>query len=64
MDIWRKKIPVQFDIFDITIFLYIVTLLIVSFIQDAPIVGIIYGLRYDTVFLLAFTIFRRALPMW
>lgn len=59
IDIWKKKYRPTFDILDAAIFLYIATLLVVSFFTDTSTTGFIYGLRYDGEFLIAFLFFRQ-----
>lgn len=63
-DYIRNKRKVVFDSIDIFIVLYILTLLVVSFVQNTPIVGVVYGLRYDAEFLIAFVLFKQVLGFW
>lgn len=64
LDMWRKKYRMTFDILDGAILLYILTLLIVSFSTNTRAIGIVYGLRYDTEFLVVFILFRQMIRLW
>ncbi len=59
-----NKRKIHLDGIDIFIGLYIASLIIVSFIQGAPLVWMAYGLRYDTEFLIAFVLLRRVFAWW
>ena len=64
LDAYRKKIQYSYDLLDIFIVLYILWLVGVSFFQQVPVVGYVYGLRYGAEFFLAFLFFRRIFPHW
>lgn len=64
LDAYRKKIQYSYDLLDIFIVLYILWLVGVSFFQQVPVVGYVYGLRYDAEFFLAFLFIRRIFPHW
>lgn len=64
VDMWRRGFRIKLDILDISILLYIFTLIAISFVQGISTRGIIYGLRYDTEFLFVFLFFRRIVSFW
>lgn len=63
-DAFRQKIRWSADIIDGAIIAYIAWLIIISLINGASLTAYVYGLRYDAGFLIAFLLFRRALPFW
>ena len=64
LDCMRKKYTFSWDIFDLVIVLYIVWMILISLLNHANLQAYIYGLRYDTEFLLAFLLLRRCIPVW
>jgi len=64
IDAIQKKRKIFFGSIDVFIGLYIVTLLWVSFIQWASTTWIVYGLRYDTEFLIVLVVLRQILLWW
>ncbi len=64
VDMWRRGFRIKLDILDISILLYIFTLIAISFVQGISTRGIIYGLRYDAEFLFVFLFFRRIVSFW
>ncbi len=63
-DAWKKKVKPHFDTLDYAIIGYICVLIWVSLIENTPLKGMIYGLRYDAAFFLVLLLFRRALSLW
>ena len=64
IEIIQKKRKIHLDSIDIFIGLYLICLLIISLLQGTTLEGIIYGLRYNTEFLIAFVLVRRAFAFW
>ncbi|MBP7806459.1 hypothetical protein KA057_02135 [Candidatus Gracilibacteria bacterium] len=64
IDALLKRRKIVFGSIDIFIALYVVTLLAVSLIQGASVTGMVYGLRYDAEFLIAFVALRQILGWW
>lgn len=60
----RKRVRRTFDVLDYSILAYILWLICISFFQGASIQAYVFGLRYDTLFFIAFFIFRRLIPYW
>lgn len=63
-DAWRKKIKFHIDTLDYAMIGYLSVLMAISLVQEVPLRGVIYGIRYDAAFLVVFLIFRRALSLW
>jgi len=59
-----KKFRPKFDLLDGAILAYTLTLVAISIWTKASLVGIVYGLRYDTEFLIAFVFFRQVIQLW
>lgn len=60
----KKKIKIQYDIFDILTVVFAWLLVSVSIFQNIPIKWIVYWLRYDVGFLFLILVFRRAFSLW
>ncbi len=60
----QKRFRLRFDFLDVAIFLYITTLIIVSMVTKTEMIGFIYGLRYDTEFLIVLVAFRQIMLLW
>jgi len=63
-DFIKNKKRVIFDSIDLFIGLYVVSLLLVSLFTGTPVRWIMYGLRYDTEFLIVFVLMRQAIRFW
>lgn len=64
IEIVQKKRKIRLDSIDIFIGLYLISLLVISVLKGTPLEGIVYGLRYDTEFLIAFVLMRRVFAFW
>ena len=63
-EIVKRKVKISFDRIDVVIIAYIGILLLVSLWNGTSLKGIVFGLRYDAGFFLAFMLFRRVFTLW
>ncbi len=64
LDMWKRKCRPTFDRIDAAIGIYVLTLIAISIGTGASPTAFIYGLRYDTEFLIAFVFFRQVIRLW